>query len=56
MKPTPLYAEKFANTKVNQPRLITKSNCLVVAQALFIRGIVFFGIGALVVLMYHIIG
>jgi len=51
-----IAAEKFTNTKVNQPRLIIKSNCLIVAQALFIRGIVFFGIGALVVLMYSIIG
>lgn len=51
-----IAAEKFANTKVNQLKLITKCNCLVVAQILFIRGIGLLGIGALVVLMYRIIG
>lgn len=48
-------AQKLANVKLNQPRLIIKSNFLVTAQKLFIRGITFLGIGALVVLFYGIL-
>jgi len=50
-----LAARKLANIKLNQPRLIIKSNFLVTAQELFIRGLIFLGLGALVVLFYRIL-
>lgn len=50
-----LAAEKLVNAEMNVPALIVKTNCLSVAQSLFVRGIALLGIGALPALLSLII-
>ena len=49
-----MIAERLTNIRMNTPVLITKSNYLSVAQKLFLRGIMFLSIGALIALIYQI--
>lgn len=50
-----LLATKLENTEMNIPTLIVKTNCLAVAQTLFLRGIIFFGVGASIALISKVI-
>lgn len=50
-----ILATKLANTEMNIPTLIVKTNCLAVAQTLFLRGIIFFGVGASIALISKVI-
>jgi len=50
-----LVAQKYANSKMNQPIMISKSNFLTVAQKLFIRSVMFLSIGTLLIFVYSLI-
>lgn len=50
-----LSSEKLKNIQLNQPKLRIKSNWLYVSQTLFRRGIIFLGIGTIILLFYRLL-
>ena len=49
-----LLSEKLKNIKLNEPKILIKSNWLYVSQILFKRGIISLGIGILIFLIYKL--